>query len=117
LHPDHSPLPPDLAARVDAELAPGERLVWTGQPRPDLAARPAFCLLPFGIVFGGFAVVWMVMAGVVTAGFLAPCGLPFLAIGIWLMFSPLWLRRMARNTAYGLTDRRAVVWEPGWFGR
>ena len=109
-------LPPELERRVADELAPGERLVWTGQPRPDLAMRPAGCLVPFGIVFAVFAVFWMVGATVVTGGFLAPCGLPFLGVGIALIASPAWLRRQARNTVYALTDRRALVWEPGWFG-
>ena len=24
---------------------------------------------------------------------------------------------MARNTCYAVTNRRAIIWEPGWFGR
>ena len=109
-------LSPDLARRLDAELAPGERLVWVGQPRPDLATRPAYFLVPFGVVFTAFALLWTAGALCLSAGLLAPCGLPFVAVGAGLIASPVWLRRRARETLYALTDRRAVVWEPGWFG-
>jgi hypothetical protein len=115
-----SAIDPTLSAqmgdRVAAELAGDERLLWIGQPRPDLATRPALFLVPFGVVFAAFAVVWMVGAGLMSAGIMTPCGLPFLAIGIALVASPAWLRSRARNTLYALTDRRAIIWEPGWFG-
>jgi hypothetical protein len=111
------PAPPSVwTARVDAELAPGEKLIWVGQPRPDLVMRAAFFLVPFGIVFAGFALVWILIAGLLSGGLMVPCGLPFLAVGILLVASPVWLRRRARNTFYALTDRRAIVWEPGWRG-
>jgi hypothetical protein len=82
----------------------------------DLSVRPAFFLVPFGIFFGGIAAVWMVVAGFMTMGLMVPCGLPFLAVGIGLIASPIWLRSMARRTLYALTDRRALIWQPGWFG-
>jgi len=113
---DSPPLPPELEDRVAHELEQDEQLVWTGQPRTDLATRPAYFLVPFGIFFAGFALVWIVIAFFLTAGLMAPCGLPFIAIGIWLVCSPIWLRSRARRTIYALTDRRAIVWEPGWFG-
>jgi hypothetical protein len=111
-----SSLSPELADRVAAELAQDERLLWVGQPRLDLATRPAFFLVPFGIVFACIALVWMGGAVLLTGGLMAPCALPFIAVGIGLIASPVWLRRRARNTLYVLTDRRAIVWEPGWFG-
>jgi hypothetical protein len=112
-----TPLPPELAERVAAELAPGEELVWVGQPRLDLAVRPAYFLVPFGIVFTGFALVWIVVSFLLTFGLLAPCGLPFVAVGVGLIASPAWLRALARRTVYALTGRRAIVSQPSWFGR
>src|SRR5262245_17790844 len=110
-------LPADLADQVARELSPGEHLVWAGQPRLDLAVRPAFLLVPFGVVFTGFSVVWMLVAGLLTLGLLAPCGLLFLAAGVAMILSPVWLRSLARRTVYALSDRRAIIWQPGWFGR
>ncbi len=106
----------ELADRVANELEADERLLWVGQPRLDLATRPAFFLVPFGIVFAGFAVLWMVLAGAMTGGLMAPCALPFIAVGIGLIASPVWLRSQARKTLYALTNRRAIIWEPAWFG-
>lgn len=109
-------VPPELADRVASELMPDEKLIWLGQPRPDLAVRPAYILVPFGIVFAGFSLFWIVMAMVITFGIMAPCGIPFLAIGVVLIISPVWLRAWARKTVYALSNRRAIVWQPGWFG-
>ena len=106
---------PALMDRVTAQLDAGEKLVWTGQPRLDLATRPKYFLVPFGIVFLVFSLIWMVGAGLLTVGLMAPCALPFIAVGILLIVSPVWLRRRAENVLYALTDRRAIIWEPGWF--
>lgn len=118
-----SKLPPRLETQVRAELQTGERLVWVGQPRPDLVMRAAYFLVPFGLLFGGFAVFWITTASSFRGGGgpalfdFFPCfGIPFVLIGLALVASPVWLRRKAGNTVYALTDRRAILWEPGWFG-
>jgi hypothetical protein len=110
-------VPPDLADRVAGELFPDERLVWIGQPRLDLAVRPAYFQVPCGIVITGMALVWIVVAIQIAAGIAAPCSLPFIAVGVLLIVSPVWLRAMARKTVYALSDRRAIIWQPSWFGR
>jgi hypothetical protein len=112
-----APFPPELADRVAAELSPDEKLVWVGQPRLDLAVRPAYLLVPCGIVFTGMALVWVVVAFLITFGLLAPCALPFVAVGVVFIASPVWLRGLARKTVYALTSRRAIIWQPSWFGR
>jgi hypothetical protein len=121
-------LTPELEARVKAELQPDERLVWVGQPRPDLFVRAAFFLVPFGLVFGGFALFWIVGSAAMMGGFGANqgfpgflnffplCGVPFLLVGLAMVLSPIWLRRRARQTVYALTSKRAIIWEPGLVG-
>jgi hypothetical protein len=131
------PLPPDLAARVESELADGERLVWVGQPLPGLYRLRSIPLLIVGIFFLGFSVLWLVMtAGMgLFAGFgaaqagggpaavgvdsffgcFALVGLFPLAIGIFLVTSPLWMGSMARKTLYAVTNRRAIIFEPQLF--
>jgi hypothetical protein len=110
---DDSPISPELAGRVANELAPEEKLVWAGQPRADLALRAAWVLIPMGILFTGFTLFWTALA----PWFMAPCGLPFFAIGLFMLGSPIWLRTLARKTVYALTDRRAIIFKPSWFGR
>lgn len=129
---DGSALPPDLDARVRAELRPGERLLWVGQPDPRRAARGACFIVAFGIPWTAFSVFWVVMAsGMMFAangprgpggafGAVFACfplfGLPFVLIGVGMLSAPYWLRRAARRTCYALTDRRALVWQKHWFG-
>jgi hypothetical protein len=112
-----APVPPELADRVAAELSADEQLVWVGQPREDLAARPACVMIPVGLVFTAVAIAWIVISFQFTSGLMAPCGLPFIAVGIGLLASPAWLRAMARKTVYALTSRRAIIWQPALFGR
>jgi hypothetical protein len=43
-------------------------------------------------------------------------GLPFVVVGLGLLTSPFWLRQQAKRTCYALSDRRAIIWNAGWFG-
>jgi hypothetical protein len=126
-------LPPEVAARVESELRDGECLIWAGQPRPDLYAKGSGCLVVFGIIFTGFAVLWLIttfgigfllvgagdraveIAGIPFLVF-GLFGLPFLLIGVGLLTAPFWNRKWARKVCYLLTDRRALTWEPTIFG-
>jgi hypothetical protein len=126
---DDARLPPDLDARVRAELRPGERLLWVGQPRRRRFPREALPAFLFGIPFTAFAVFWTALAvwivsrghGANDPGLLFRIvfplfGLPFVLIGVGLLSTPYWLRRQATRTCYALTDRRAILWEAGTFG-
>jgi hypothetical protein len=131
-------LPPELEERVHAELSGGERLVWLGQPRPDLYRGQTIFLSIFGAFFGGIALVMFLVGvgmAVAFAGFggaaagnaagtFAGCfplffclfTIPFMLIGGYLLFAPWWMPKRIRRILYALTDRRAVVFEPNWFG-
>ena len=123
-------LPPEIQAVVNTELAAGEQVAWSGQPLASRMARKGIILSLVGIPFTGFAVVWMGMALFIGhefresgAGFLSwipslfPLfGVPFLLIGLSMIFSPLWMARQARRTAYLVTERRAIILAPRFFG-
>ena len=131
-------LPPELDQRVQAELSGGERLVWVGQPRPDYSRGGTIFLSLFGVFFAGIALFMLAVGLVVAAAFsgvgaaqgqgfggLAGCfplffclfTLPFLAIGGYMASAPLWMPARLRRIIYALTDRRAILWEPNWFGK
>ncbi len=132
-------LAPELDQRVQSELSGGERLVYVGQPRPDLSRGSTLFLTIFGCCFGGFALIFFGVGAAMTVGFgvagaaaagngvggFAACGplvfcvfsLPFLAIGGYLASASIWMPRRIRRTIYALTDRRAVVFEPNWFAK
>jgi hypothetical protein len=121
--------PDEFDAMVRSELNHGEQSLWLGQPRPSRFARQTIPLVLFGIPFTAFAILWTTMAtwgagnGVANAGapaFFSVCfplwGVPFILIGLGMLSSPFWFRRMAKRTCYALTDHRAILYEGGAFG-
>jgi hypothetical protein len=51
------------ASVIDRELGPGERLLWSGQPRKGLRLRPTDAwVIPFSLIWCAFAVFWEIMA-------------------------------------------------------
>lgn len=118
LHNDS--LPADVATFVDAELQPGERMVWAGQPMPGRFARRSLGYVLFAIPWTAFALFWIAGASGFKlpdfshgAGLFPLFGVPFVLIGFGMLSSPLWMRRKARRTAYVITDRRALIFDAG----
>lgn len=100
------------ATPFDGYLLRNETLLWTGHPNPfSLFTSMDLFLVPFSLMWGGFAIVWE--ASVVGNG--APSlftlwGIPFIVVGqylIWGRFLHKYLRR--RQTYYAITDRRALI--------
>jgi hypothetical protein len=98
----------------------GERVIWSGQPKQGLAlsARDTF-LIPFSLMWGGFAIFWNAMVWLApfgtTAGndpgwFLKLLGLPFLAIGLYLIVGRFFHdARIRKNLFYAVTDQRILI--------
>jgi hypothetical protein len=119
---DQPPVSPmALEAELRRELATGERVLWSGQP---LAKRlkGGFGIWLFAVPWTLFALFWESMAllpwsastktpdGITwTFGIIMPIfGLPFIAIGLWMLWTPIRAMRQAGQTLYALTDRRIV---------
>ena len=94
-------------------LDPGERILWEGRPdtRLFLLRKQDTFLIPFSLVWGGFAIFWNV--GVWTGGapfFFSIFGLPFLIVGAYVTIGRFFhdqLRR--RGTVYALSTKRAFI--------
>jgi hypothetical protein len=97
---------------VSRRLESGESLLWTGAPRRGLLLRPADAfLIPFSLVWCGFAIFWEASALEINGPpFFAVFGLPFVLVGLYLVVGRFFAdaRRRAR-TCYGLTDRRVII--------
>lgn len=93
----------------------GEKLLWIGQPDPSRHFdRSDRFLIPFSILWGGFAIFWE--AGVVAAGwgFGILWGIPFVAMGLYFMAGRFFVKaRKKRRTYYVVTDRRVFSVERG----
>ncbi len=75
-----------------------------------LTGMDAF-LVPFSVLWTGFAVFWTgaVLVSGASVSF-ALFGLPFVVAGLYFIFGRFVVKaRRKRQTAYGLTDRRALV--------
>lgn len=101
--------------RLMAELR-GERLLWSGRPAQGLRLRRTDrIMIPFTIVFLGFAVFMEIMAihndgddGVLWP--LVIFGALFVLIGIYLTIGRFFHDAHARQgTIYGITDQRALL--------
>lgn len=97
---------PDVVRR---QLSPGEQIEWVGAPDPNKRFTSAdLFLIPFSLLWGGFAILWFVGATIGGGGF-GLFGLPFVAIGLYFMFGRfIYKANRKRRTTYAVTDRRIL---------
>lgn len=119
-------LTPYQRQALDRELSPGERVLWSAQPR-GRRMLIAFALWLFAIPWTAFALFWEAMAlspwfaakdadnamvwgfGIVFPLF----GLPFILVGLWMLWQPVAAIRAARRTIYALTTSRLIRLQHG----
>jgi hypothetical protein len=93
-------------------MAPGESLLWSGQPEAGLKLRPSDAyVIPFSLMWAGFAIFWE--AGVLNTEapfFFRLWGIPFVLVGLYMVFgrffAEAWLRA---RTVYGVTNQRVLI--------
>ena len=98
-------------------LLSGERILWTGQPKQGIAASGRdVMLIPFSLMWGGFAIFWNVSVwsapeqGQGPDLFFRLWGLPFLVVGLYLIFGRFLHDAAARKRSYyAVTDQRILV--------
>src|SRR6185436_18707629 len=89
-----------------------ERVLWTGRPPTGILFRKADGLLiPFSLLWGGFAVFWEYTAYNSGAPpFFLLFGGVFVIIGLFLVFGrfvyDMWVRE---NTVYAITNERVLI--------
>jgi len=100
---------------IQAQLTPGEKLVWSGRPKEGLRLRREDkYMIPFSLFWCGFAIFWNVMVWS-QPGAKAPIpfklfGLPFVLAGLYLVIGRFFVdARMRSRTRYGLTNGSIII--------
>jgi hypothetical protein len=75
----------EIRQRIERELQPGERLLWSGRPRQGLMFRPADALyIPFSLFWCAFAIFWEVSVLKEGLWFFVIWGIPFVLVGLFI---------------------------------
>lgn len=113
----------DIRQLIKAELGCDEELLWEGQPRARIITVGSSIAFIFGIIFTAFSLFWTTSLLEQNSVSLFPATLmdrvfpffsiPFLAIGIFLLFSPYWMYRGTQRTVFAITNRRCIIIKAG----
>jgi hypothetical protein len=100
----------DITAELQQHLDAKEKLIWVGQPKKGIVFRSAdIFLIPFSLLWCGFAVFWVVTASRASILF-AMFGTPFVVVGLIFVFGRFIIDARQRNsTYYGLTEDRIII--------
>jgi hypothetical protein len=110
---------PRMKELLEAELQPGEKLVWCQQPGSLAFVRESLVMFFFGIPFFSLPAVmlynlaylqWHESSWSVLLLLLSFVGF-FAAIGLVMMLSPAWAWWTAVRTVYAITNRRGIAIE------
>ena len=96
---------------LSSYLNPDETILWRGKPgKGHLLTKSDVFMIPFSLMWGGFAVFWE--ASVLAQG--APLlfklwGIPFVLVGLYLIVGRFFHKSLLRKrTEYVVTDRRIL---------
>ncbi|HEY6503577.1 MAG TPA: hypothetical protein VIZ28_06325 [Chitinophagaceae bacterium] len=100
----------NITTELQQHLDTNEKLIWAGQPKKGVVFRTAdIFLIPFSLLWCGFAVFWVIMASKGSILF-AMFGIPFVVIGLIFVFGRFIIDAKQRgSTYYGLTEDRIII--------
>jgi hypothetical protein len=105
-------VPQNVAQAITKELNGSERLLWSGAPRPGILVRGADAfLIPFSLLWCGFAVFWEYSVLSSRAPFFFKLwGIPFVLVGLYFVIGRFVIDAQQRaKTYYGLTNERVII--------
>ena len=92
-------------------LVNGEYVLWQGMPeKGNLISRSDIFMIPFSILWCGFAIFWEITA--ITSGapfFFALWGIPFVCVGLYIVFGRfIWTAWTRKRTRYVITNKKII---------
>jgi hypothetical protein len=105
-----SSLTPEEDRLLQQELA-GENIVWSGKPNEKVIFHTHdIFLIPFSLLWGGFAIFWELGASKGGVTFFSLWGIPFVLVGQYLIWGRfIYAAWKKRRIFYVLTTQRALV--------
>jgi len=102
-------------------LLDSEKIIWSGRPiQGILFTGRDWLLIPFSLLWGGFAIFWesSVIALARTPIFIKLWGVPFVLVGVYLIFGRFLLDAWSRKRIYyAITNKRILISRSGPFGK
>lgn len=92
-------------------ILPDEHITWKGQPEKGnyLAPHDIF-MIPFSLFWCGFALFWELTAIQSGVGFMMFWGLPFVAVGLYMVLGRfLYAAYMRDKTYYIVTNKKLII--------
>jgi hypothetical protein len=108
-------------SEVQPELLSGETVIWCGKPeRRVIFHKQDLFVIPFSLLWGGFAIFWEWGASGHFAGksdtlFFSLWGIPFVIMGQYFIWGRFFYTAWRKgNTYYAVTNKRVLVINKGW---
>ncbi|MCM1237672.1 MAG: hypothetical protein NC489_47015 [Ruminococcus flavefaciens] len=95
--------------QINRYLMPDEYVLWDGRPGSGrLFTKYDICLIPFSILWCGFAIFWETSVLLADTSLLSKLwGIPFVCVGLYLVFGRFFMKFYIRKqTVYVITNRR-----------
>lgn len=92
-------------------MLPGESVLWKGHPEKGrLFTGTDFFVIPFSVFWLGFALFWELAAIDSGIPFMMLWGLPFISIGVYLLFGRFIHKAYLRTrTFYVITNKKLII--------
>lgn len=92
-------------------ITAGEQILWRGAPgKGNLFTKQDIFMIPFSILWCGFAIFWEASVLTVDAPILFKLwGIPFVCVGLYMVFGRFfWTAYQRKNTVYVITNQKVI---------
>lgn len=102
-------------SKIRSMLDGTEQILWSGKGNPPLLNIVASKEFAFSLFWTAFAVFWTLSASGLTMGLkkgfqlFGLFGIPFILVGIGMLWTPFRKIKQLKKTFYVLTDRRVII--------